>query len=56
MKAYIKACDALIAEISTPSHGVGYEIGYALNLDKPVLCLHRRGVSIVCPLAEMGGN
>ncbi|MBC8330395.1 MAG: nucleoside 2-deoxyribosyltransferase [Anaerolineae bacterium] len=39
--AWIEACDVLIAEISTPSHGVGYEIGYALNLGKPVLCLHR---------------
>jgi len=39
--AWIQACDALIAEVSTPSHGVGYEIGYALNLDKPVLGLYR---------------
>ena len=38
---WIRDCDALIAEISTPSHGVGYEIGYALNLGKPVICLHR---------------
>ncbi|MBT3391414.1 MAG: deoxyribonucleoside 5'-monophosphate N-glycosidase [Chloroflexi bacterium] len=39
--AWIEACDVLIAEVSTPSHGVGYEIGYALHLGKPVLCLHR---------------
>ncbi|MBM3145513.1 MAG: nucleoside 2-deoxyribosyltransferase [Chloroflexi bacterium] len=44
--AWIMACDALIAEISAPSHGVGYEIGYALSLGKPVLCLHRRGLKI----------
>lgn len=37
---WIKNCDALIAEVSTPSHGVGYEIGYALNIGKPVLCIH----------------
>jgi len=37
---WIQASDILIAEISVPSHGVGYEIGYALNLGKPVLCLH----------------
>jgi len=43
---WICGCDVLIAEISTPSHGVGYEIGHALNLGKPVLCLHRRGVDI----------
>lgn len=37
---WIRACDALIAEVSVPSHGVGYEIGFALNLGKPVLCLY----------------
>lgn len=35
---------ALIAEISNPSLGVGYEIGYALNLNKPVLCLYEEGI------------
>jgi len=39
--AWIRGCDLLLAEVSTPSHGVGYEIGYALSLNKPVLCLHR---------------
>ncbi len=37
---WIQASDMLLAEISVPSHGVGYEIGYALNLGKPVLCIH----------------
>lgn len=39
---WIKNCDALIAEVSVPSHGVGYEIGFALNIGKPVLCLHQK--------------
>lgn len=39
---WIKNCDALIAEVSVPSHGVGYEIGFALNIGKPVLCLYHR--------------
>ena len=43
---WIEGCDLLVAEVSTPSHGVGYEIGYALNLRKRVLCLHREGVSV----------
>jgi len=43
---WIEACDVLIAEVSTPSHGVGYEIGFALNLDKPVLCLYKQSVMI----------
>lgn len=41
--AWVNGCDALIAEVSTPSHGVGYEIALALVLGKPVLCLYRRG-------------
>jgi nucleoside 2-deoxyribosyltransferase len=39
--AWIRAADALVAEISTPSHGVGYEIAFALGLGKPVLACHR---------------
>jgi nucleoside 2-deoxyribosyltransferase len=43
---WIDGCDALIAEVSTPSHGVGYEIAYALGRGKPVLCCHRRQVPV----------
>jgi nucleoside 2-deoxyribosyltransferase len=39
--AWIEECRALVAEVSTPSHGVGYEIAYALQRGKPVLCLYR---------------
>ncbi len=39
---WIKNCDALIAEVSVPSHGVGYEIGFALNIGKPVLCIYQK--------------
>jgi nucleoside 2-deoxyribosyltransferase len=39
---WIKNCDVLIAEVSVPSHGVGYEIGYALTIQKPVLCIHKK--------------
>ncbi|MCK6582364.1 MAG: nucleoside 2-deoxyribosyltransferase [Anaerolineales bacterium] len=40
---WIRECDALIAEVSVPSHGVGYEIGYALTMKKPTLCLYQEG-------------
>jgi len=43
---WITECDMLLAEISTPSHGVGYEIGYALSLGKKVLCLYRKGKKV----------
>jgi 2'-deoxynucleoside 5'-phosphate N-hydrolase len=50
---WIRNCDALVAEVSTPSHGVGYEVAYALSLDKPVLCVYRQGM----PLSKMlSGN
>ncbi len=41
--AWIRSADALIAEVSVPSHGVGYEIGFALQAGKSVLCLYRSG-------------
>lgn len=43
---WIDESQVLIAEVSTPSHGVGYEISYALERGKPVLCIHRRGVRV----------
>jgi nucleoside 2-deoxyribosyltransferase len=39
---WIEECHALVAEVSTPSHGVGYEIAYALEHGKPVLCCARQ--------------
>jgi len=38
-RGMIEACDAMIAEVSRPSLGVGYEIATALQLRRPVLCL-----------------
>jgi nucleoside 2-deoxyribosyltransferase len=43
---WIRDCDALVAEVSTPSHGVGYEIAYALQQGKPVLCCFRDGARV----------
>lgn len=44
--AWIRECDALIAEVSTSSMGVGYEIATALWLGKPVFCLYRQGSTV----------
>jgi nucleoside 2-deoxyribosyltransferase len=41
--AWVNACDAVVAEVSTPSHGVGYEIAAALMLGKPVFCCYQQG-------------
>jgi 2'-deoxynucleoside 5'-phosphate N-hydrolase len=44
--AWIQDSDALVAEVSVPSHGVGYEIGYALGLGMPVLALYEQARTI----------
>jgi nucleoside 2-deoxyribosyltransferase len=41
--AWLLTCDRVVAEVSTPSLGVGYELGWACALKKPVLCLYRTG-------------
>ncbi len=43
---WLQEADALIAEVSTPSHGVGYEIALALLQGKPVLCCYRAGARV----------
>ena len=39
---WLKDADALVAEVSSPSLGVGYEIGRVEAMGKPILCLYRR--------------
>jgi nucleoside 2-deoxyribosyltransferase len=39
--AWLSSCDLVVAEVTTPSLGVGYELGWATVLGKPVLCLHQ---------------
>ena len=36
---WLSSADAVVAEVTTPSLGVGYEIGIAEKLGKPILCL-----------------
>lgn len=38
---WLSSADILIAEVTTPSLGVGYEVAKAVQLNKPVLCLYR---------------
>jgi len=40
---WLEECDAVVAEVSTPSHGVGYEIALGLTLNKPVFCCYQQG-------------
>jgi nucleoside 2-deoxyribosyltransferase len=40
--SWINESDIVVAEVSTPSLGVGYEIAYAEQLGKKILCLYRK--------------
>ncbi len=39
--AWLSSSDLVVAEVTIPSLGVGYELGWATALKKPVLCLRR---------------
>lgn len=41
---WLRSCDLVVAEVTTPSLGVGYELGWATAMEKPVLCLYRDNV------------
>ena len=43
---WINECDILIAEVTVPSLGVGYEIGYAESLNKKIICLYQDNENI----------
>jgi 2'-deoxynucleoside 5'-phosphate N-hydrolase len=46
---WLDASDLVVAEVSTPSHGVGYEIAYARWRRRiPVIALYRRGRTKRC--------
>lgn len=38
---WLTTCDIIVAEVTTVSMGVGYEIGRAVEMGKKVLCLFR---------------
>ena len=44
--AWLDASNAVIADVSTPSLGVGYEICRALQRGLPTLCVYREGLFV----------
>jgi len=38
---WLSKSDIIVAEVTTPSLGVGYEIGRAIQFNKKILCLYR---------------
>ncbi len=53
---WLSSADAVVAEVTTPSLGVGYEIGIAEKLGKPVLCLFDESRSGYRLSAMLSGN
>ncbi len=55
--AWLAACDCVVAEATTASLGVGYEIARAVEWGKPVLCLFRpaRGGALSAMIAGCPG-
>jgi len=54
--AWLRESAAMIAEISVPSLGVGFEIGEALRLGRPVLCLRDAALAGTLVSAMVAGN
>lgn len=43
---WLAEADAVVAEVTTPSLGVGYEIAVGLQRAKPTLCVYRQGTAL----------
>ena len=53
---WIVESDLLVAEVTVPSLGVGYEIGRAIEMSKPVLCLFNSGSEYTISAMISGSN
>ncbi|MEQ1500323.1 MAG: nucleoside 2-deoxyribosyltransferase [Parcubacteria group bacterium] len=53
--SWLKECDIVVSEVTTPSLGVGYEIGLAESIGKPIISLYRE-VSGKSLSAMISGN
>lgn len=43
---FIDECECLVADVTIPSIGVGYEVGYAVSRGKRVLCVYREDANV----------
>ena len=53
---WIREADVVVAEVTVPSLGVGYEIATAEELGKPILCLFREGEERVLSAMVSGSD
>ena len=54
--AWLEETDAVVAEVTGPSLGVGYEIGIAETLGKPILCLYEESGKKISAMILGNGN
>lgn len=54
--AWLRSCDLLVAEVTRPSLGVGYEIGKATEWGLKVLCVYRPSVTPSLSAMIAGSN
>lgn len=47
----LERSDVLLAEVSSPSTGVGFEVAHALSMGIPVVCVHERGTRLSAMIA-----
>ncbi|XP_076033617.1 5-hydroxymethyl-dUMP N-hydrolase-like isoform X1 [Oratosquilla oratoria] len=38
---WLKQCHVIVAEVTQPSLGVGYELGRGVEMKKKILCMYR---------------
>lgn len=43
---YVNECECLVAEVTIPSIGTGYEICYAVSKGKKVMCLYKEDSNV----------
>ena len=54
--SWVQESDVLVAEVSTPSLGVGYEISKAEDMKKKILCLYKKNQQNKELSAMISGN
>jgi len=43
---YVNECECLVADVTIPSIGTGYEICYAVSKGKEVICIYRKDANV----------
>ena len=43
---FIDECECLVADVTIPSIGVGYEVGYSVSKGKDILCVYREDANV----------